>query len=95
MSAELELRPCDFETLIGTSLPLLDSGIALTVDAVTPLTPHALRAEPFALVLRLPSGWQGQQGLYTLEHPVRGRIDLFCTPVEPHDGCARLEAVFN
>jgi hypothetical protein len=89
------LEPSDFEPLLGACLGVPDAGIELTVESVTRLTPHALRAAPFALVLRLPRGWQGQQGLYTLEHPQRGRIELFCTPIEPRDDCARLEAVFN
>lgn len=95
MSTDTLLKPSDFETLIGTDLPVRESEIALQIDAVTRLTPHALRAEPFSLVLRLPAGWQGAQGNYGLLHPALGWLEVFCTPIEPAAGCARLEAVFN
>lgn len=95
MPADGILKPSDFEALVGTELPLADCDIALTIEALTPHAPHALRAEPFSLVLRLPAGWRGDQGLYALVHPRLGRIEVFCTPIEPAAGCARLEAVFN
>jgi hypothetical protein len=95
MSTDAILKPSDFDTLVGTELPLADAAIALTLESVTPLRPHALREEPFALVLRLPAGWRGDQGLYALAHPRLGRVEVFCTPIEPAGGCARLEAVFN
>lgn len=95
MSTDPLLKPSDFETLIGTDLPVRESEIALRINTLTRLTPHSLRAEPFALVFRLPAGLQGVQGSYQLLHPTLGWIDVFCTPIEPVDGCARLEAVFN
>jgi hypothetical protein len=95
MSDDLSFAPADFADLIGTELRLADSELALTVDTVMPLRPHALRAEPFSLILRVPAGYKAAQGIYTFEHPRRGRIELFCAPIEPVQGQARLEATFN
>ncbi len=89
------LVPADFADLVGASLRLVDSELALVVDSVTPLRTHALREQPFSLILRVPAGYQGAQGMYALEHPRRGRIELFCAPIEPVQGQARLEATFN
>lgn len=95
MSVEQSFAPADFADLVGTELRLSDSALALTVDTVMPLRPHALRAEPFSLILRVPTGYHAAQGMYALEHPRLGRIELFCAPIEPVQGQARLEATFN
>lgn len=95
MAESRPLVPADFADLVGTSLRLSGSELALVVDSVTPLRAHALREQPFSLVLRVPAGYQGTQGIYALEHPRLGRIEVFCAPIEPAQGQARLEATFN
>lgn len=95
MSVDQSFAPADFADLVGTELRLADSELALTVDTVTPLRAHALREQPFSLILRVPPGYRAAQGMYALEHPRLGRIELFCAPIEPVQGHARLEATFN
>lgn len=49
----------------------------------------------FSLLFAGPDGYSIQQGMYDLEHPSLGAMQLFLVPVGMREGGSLLEAVFN
>ena len=93
-----QLRPEDFEPLLGTSLAVEvpGGGLACELTQVRRLPPHSLRAlPPFALILRGPRERPFAQGTYALRHPGHGRLDLFMVPVGPDGAGLCYEITFN
>ena len=89
-------RASTFAPHVGSEFRSSDPEAQFLLDDAQelPSQPGAPRPEPFSLVFttdaRLP------QRIYSLEHPVVGRLDLFLVPVGPGpDGRLRYEAVFN
>jgi hypothetical protein len=98
MSRLNQLRPEDFEPLVGLSMPVeLHSGtLACELTKVHRLPPHALREHPpFALILRGPREQPLRQGTYALLHPEHGRLELFMVPIGPDGGGWGYEITFN
>src|SRR5690606_10365455 len=63
---------------------------------VTSLGAHGPRPVPsFSATLAAPDGTQLAQGVYALEHPTLGRLELFLVPIGPKDGHPAYEIVFN
>lgn len=87
--------PDDFESLLGSKLPLAESEHALEVAQVERLPSPSPRTAPFSVTLLTPEGLHGRQGEYVLVHPKLGALTLFLVPIEPKDGRSRLELVFN
>lgn len=88
----------DFEPLLGTTLQLVCGQVLVGVEltearAINSPSPRA--TTPFAIVLRAPRDFRGGQGMYRLEHPTLGPIDLFLVPIAPDAKGANFEAVFN
>lgn len=99
MSTPLDQIPAeDFARLIGQSLPAqaADQSFALRIEAAE-VSPHPSgRALPgFALHLRAPADFGLGQGVYALEHPEHGRLQLFMTPIRRNADGLLFEAVFN
>ena len=70
--------------------------VELSEVASYPAMRGAPRQEPFALVFAGPSETPFAQGLYALDHPELGRLEIFLVPIGPGpDGRHRYEAVFN
>ncbi|SFN50515.1 DUF6916 family protein [Dokdonella immobilis] len=90
-----QLNPEHFESLVGSELPIVDSHHAFTLKAVARLKSPSPRGEPFALTLAAPAATRGTQGLYRLQHPQLGTLEVFLVPIAPVDGQALFEAVFN
>lgn len=90
-----ELQPEHFESLLGQELPIVDSPLAFTVGAVDRLKSPSPRGTPFSLTLKAPPRARGGQGLYRLQHPQLGEIEIFLVPIAPVDGVPLFEAVFN
>jgi hypothetical protein len=98
-----ELRREDFEPLIGQHMNARfgDEDLVLEVGTVAPIAnPSPRKHAPFALVLleRMPSTGRHRpvgQGLYRLEHPTLGELEVFLVPIGPKDGAMRFEGVFN
>lgn len=91
------LTPADFAPLVGATLsagpPALE---LLEVKAVRDVpAPPGVRAEPFTLLLLARVPGYVPQGVYPLEHPGLGRLDVFLVPVGRSPDGAILEAVFN
>ncbi|MEO8458956.1 MAG: hypothetical protein ABI451_00365 [Dokdonella sp.] len=91
----LELKPDHFENLIGRDLPLVGSDFSLTITSVQRLKSHSSRAAPFSLNLLAPANVRGVQGVYKIEHPEIGLLEMFLVPVATFDGRLQFEAVFN
>lgn len=81
----------------GSAFTLTD-GTGQTVDLelseVSPLkeTPHQ---HHFAIVFLAPENYTVAQGLYDIQHPGLGAMQLFLVPVGIENGRMQLEAVFN
>lgn len=88
----------DFAGLAGQSLPA-EAGehcFEFRVESAQ-ASPHPSgRALPgFSLYLRGPAGMRLGQGVYALEHPRHGRLQLFMTPIRVDADALIYEAVFN
>lgn len=99
MSTPLDQIPAeDFTALMGQALPTEAAGqsFALTV-ASTDVSPHPTgRSLPgFAVQLRGPAGLELGQGVYAIEHPQHGRLEVFLTPIRRDASGLLYEAVFN
>lgn len=94
-----EIAVEEFEVLVGQTLELERDGhrFALEVAEV-----HRLRAPsprplpPFSVLLRDPAAKHSHtQGMYRIEHPQRGGIDLFVVPLGPDGQGMAYELTFN
>jgi len=93
-----QLQPEDFEPLLGHSLPVEIPGgtLACELTQVRRLPPHSVRANPpFALILRGPRSHALAQGMYALEHPQHGRLEVFVVPIGPDSEGLCYEITFN
>lgn len=93
-----QLRPEDFETLLGQRLAvgLVDALVDCELTQVRRLPAHSLRTTPpFALLLRGPRDQPLGQGIYPLQHPAHGQLDLFIVPVGPDGAGLGYEITFN
>ncbi|MCB1560037.1 MAG: hypothetical protein KDI75_02885 [Xanthomonadales bacterium] len=72
------------------------SRLSLRLHGVSPLGAHGPRpVPPFSAILIAPDGTQLAQGVYALEHPTLGQLELFLVPIAPKDGQPAYEIVFN
>lgn len=94
-----QLKLEDFEPLLGQTLRLGDgtTAVALELAEARALKSPSPRSEPsFALILRENDAKRAfGQGLYRLEHPTLGDIDLFVVPVGPDSRGMCYEVTFN
>jgi hypothetical protein len=49
----------------------------------------------FSLLLRAPVSLGISQGIYPVQHPRLGRLEIFMVPVGADEGTVQYEAVFN
>lgn len=88
----------DFEACAGKplSLALGEESIVVEIADVRRLKSPSPRTQPFAVMLRHNGAKRaGPQGIYRLELPERGTIELFVVPVGPDAVGMCYEAVFN
>ena len=92
-----QLAPADFQPLVGQRFTVVqnEGDLALELATVTPLPPHARRAEPFALLFHGPTHPALQQRIHTLAHPELGLLSMFLVPVQGPAGQRAYEAIFN
>src|SRR4051812_43655213 len=98
MSTLSDLVPDDFNQIAESLLartPAGDIAVSLTVESVSPLPPHPMRAQPFSVILRGPRLPALPQGIYSIDHPRRGPVDLFLVPIAEDAHGRRYEATFN
>lgn len=73
-----------------------DGEVALTVASTHALPAHALRAmPPFSVVLRGPREQPLRQGMFAVDHPSRGRMQLFLVPIAGSATAIDYEVIFN
>ena len=58
------------------------------------VAPGAIR-DPFALLFRLPKGVAADAGVFPVEHPKLGRLELHMTALIPDDDHSYFEILFN
>lgn len=94
-----QLKLEDFQPLVGQSLNLGDgtNSVVLELAEARALKSPSPRSAPsFALILRHNGAKQAfGQGLYRLEHPGLGALDLFVVPVGPDGTGMCYEVTFN
>jgi hypothetical protein len=93
-----QVRPEDFEPLLGRALKVEVPGGAVTCELaqVRRLPPHESRRHPpFAVILRGPPDRPFCQGIHPLLHPEHGRLEVFMVPVGPDGAGLCYEVTFN
>jgi len=88
----------DFEAMAGKplSLALGDAAIPVEIAEVRRLKSPSPRAQAFAVIFRHAGATRsGPQGLYRIDLPERGSVELFVVPVGPDKAGMCYEAVFN
>jgi hypothetical protein len=88
----------DFEPLVGQKVKVYrgESGSDLEVkEVVATASPSPRATAPFRIVLRSRDGWTATQGIFRIEHPVLGAIELFAVPIGPDGTGLCYEIIFN
>jgi len=93
-----KLRKEDFEPLIGQKIKV-GAGAAsaeLEVAEASELkSPSPREAPPFRVILRSHEGWRAPQGMFRVEHPTLGDLELFVVPIGPDGKGLCYEILFN
>ncbi len=92
------LSAADFEPLVGQNLSFefAASACELELIEVRPIrNPSPREAPPFALILRGPRNSPLQHGIYRVQHPARGPLDLFMVALGPDPHGFSYEIIFN
>lgn len=93
-----KLRKEDFEPLVGQSLKVTagDATTELEVaEASTLKSPSPRETPPFRVILRSREGWRAPQGMFRVEHPTLGDLEMFAVPVGPDAEGLCYEILFN
>lgn len=92
------LRKEDFEPLIGQKLKVSAGGSSTELevaDAASLKSPSPRATPPFRLILRSRENWRAAQGMFLIEHPKLGNLEMFAVPVGPDDQGLCYEILFN
>jgi hypothetical protein len=91
----------DFLPHVGQDLAIDVPGVgetaAMTLQSATPArcaSPAGVRSG-FSLLLRAPASVGIAQGIYAVQHPRLGRLEIFMVPVGADERTVQYEAVFN
>lgn len=94
-----ELSAEEFEALSGRLLRLFLGEHPLNVQVIEVRrlsTPTPRKQPSFAVVFRANGATQsGPQGMYQLELPERGLLDIFAVAIGPDEHGMRYEVIFN
>jgi hypothetical protein len=92
-----QLTRADFTGLTEGGLAIEHQGSALAFDVVEvrDLPEISPRRAPFAVIIAGPAAPLLPQGIYGLQHPAHGRLDLFIVPIGRDARNARYEIIFN
>ncbi|HZP68104.1 MAG TPA: hypothetical protein VFB32_17510 [Rudaea sp.] len=93
-----ELRLEDFLPLVGSRIgvELGEHRAELEVkEAALIGSPSPRKAPSFHVILRSPPTWRATQGMFRLQHPTLGAIEVFTVPVGPDGVGLCYEIVFN
>jgi len=92
------LRKEDFEPLLGQIIKVYagDSSADLQVkEVVASHSPSPRATDPFRIILRSREGWHAVQGMFRVQHPTLGVLDLFAVPIGPDGEGLCYEIIFN
>ena len=92
------LRKEDFEALIGQKIHVAagNASAELEVAEASALkSPSPRETPPFRLILRSREGWRAPQGIFRIEHPTLGTLEMFAVPVGPDSLGLCYEILFN
>ena len=92
------LRKEDFVPLIGQKLKVAvgSASAELEVAEASELkSPSPRETPPFRLILRSREGWRAPQGMFRVEHPTLGDLEMFAVPVGPDVHGLCYEILFN
>jgi len=64
-------------------------------EAITLKSPSPRETPPFRLILRSREGWRAPQGMFRVEHPTLGTLEMFAVPVGPDRLGLCYEILFN
>jgi hypothetical protein len=89
----------EFEALSGRPLVLYFGDHPLNVQVIEVrrfASPTPRKPQAFAVVLRADGATRsGPQGMYRLELPERGTLEIFAVAIGPDDQGMRYEVIFN
>lgn len=88
----------DFEPLVGHKVKVYQGDSSADVEVkevVATRSPSPRVTEPFRIVLRSGDGWVATQGIFRVEHPVLGDLELFAVPIGPDGEGLCYEIIFN
>ncbi len=85
----------DFSELATLRLAGPAGPMTLEVVQTRELPPTSPRPNPFAVLLQGPAEPLLPQGIYALQHPVQGTLDLFMVPVGRGPKGIQYEVIFN
>jgi len=92
------LRKEDFEPLLGQKIKVA-AGSASTelevAEAIALKSPSPRETPPFRLILRSREGWRAPQGMFRVEHPTLGTLEMFAVPIGPDAQGLCYEILFN
>jgi len=92
------LRREDFEPLIGERIKVTsgDASAELEVAEASSLkSPSPRETPPFRLILRSREGWRAPQGMFHVDHPTLGTLEMFAVPIGPDAQGLCYEILFN
>jgi hypothetical protein len=93
-----QLRREDFAELIGQTVEVRagESSTRLEIAEALPLqSPSPRSTPPFRVTLRSRDDWRAPQGMFRIEHPRLGSLDLFAVPSGPDGIGYCYEITFN
>jgi hypothetical protein len=87
----------DFETRVDDTflLPAGPQALAFKLVEVRRLGQATREGGAFSLLFTTPPGPFLRQGIYPLDNPTLGQLDLFIVPLGPRDGGNGYEVVFT
>ena len=88
----------DFLPLVGSEIDVDANGQRARLqikEASAIKSPSPRATTPFHLILRSDSNWRAPQGMFQLQHPSLGAIELFAVPIGPDGEGFCYEIIFN
>jgi hypothetical protein len=91
------LTAADFEPRVDDTfrLPIALEELAFKLVQVRKLGQATRQGGAFSLLFTTPPGPFLRQGIYPLDNPALGRLNLFIVPLGPKDGANSYEVVFT
>ena len=92
------LRKEDFEPLVGSRLKVTSGASATELEVAEAnelKSPSPRATRPFRVILRSREGWRAPQGMFRVEHPTLGTLEMFAVPIGPDGTGLCYEILFN